>query len=168
MDLLTQGGRGQRRPATLLLGLLAAASVVGCHANPGTLIVLNRTGVPVVLEQSGYTDSTLVVDPCSERTIIWNRVWGGTGDSGNWPYEPVPTDAFAMPLPGDWLHMPMEEGTVFATLLVTPDGIGVSQHGFTPSAVTSGGSFPPDPGSERCVGVPPPMPTGSPMASPPR
>jgi len=164
---VTHARLGRRPSASLVLGLITAA-IAGCQGDHGTLVVLNRTTVPVVLVQSGYTDSTLVVEPCSERTIIWNRVWGGEGPSGNWPYDPVPADAFTMPLPGDWLRIPMEQGSVEATLLVTPDGIGVSQSlpPQTPMEVTSGGSYPPDPGSETCVGVPPPMPSGSPATPP--
>jgi hypothetical protein len=169
MDVRIHIAGGHRRRAIRLLGVVAAVAVAGCQGDTGTLVVLNRTSVPIVLEQFGYTDSTLVVGACSERTIIWNRVWGGDGPSGNWPYETVPPDAFAMPLPGDWLFIPMEQGSVEATLLVTPDGIGVSQEKppRTPVEVTTGGSFPPDPGSETCAGVPPPMPSGSPAASPP-
>jgi hypothetical protein len=144
--------------------LLVAGLVAGCFGDSGTLVVLNRTTVPVVLEQFGYPVSTLVVDACSERRIAWNNVWGGTGTSGDWPHDTVPAGAFAMPLPGDWLHMPMEQGTVSATLLLTPDGIGVSQQNFPPSEATSGGSFPPDPGADGCAGVPPPLPPASPPA----
>jgi hypothetical protein len=167
MNRLRHCGRRGWRLATLLLSLVAPALIAGCHADNGTLLVLNRTSVPLVLEQFGYTDSTLVVDACSERTIAWNRVWGGQGDSGNWPYEPVPAGAYAIPLPGEWLRIPMEQGNVRARLVVTADGIGVAQDNFTPFELVSGGSFPPDPGAERCAGAPPPMSSSSPEASPP-
>jgi hypothetical protein len=158
-------GRRGWRLAPLVPSLVATALIAGCLGGTGTLVVLNRTSVPLVLEQFGYTDSTLVVGACSERTITWNRVWGGQGDAGNWPYERVPVDAYEIPLPGEWLRMPMEHGSVNARLLVTPDGIGVAQDHYTPFELASGGSFPPDPGAERCAGVPPPMPSGSPGPS---
>jgi hypothetical protein len=148
------------RRAAVICSVIVAASVVGCVEQPDTLIVRNRTTVPVVLEQ--YVGWALVVDACSERTITSNGGdWGGYH-----PEESVPPDVdpYVMPLPGEWLETFRGAPEGNATLLVTADGIGVDQEGYEPFEAIGGGSFPPDPGPATCSGFPPSMPGGWPGA----
>jgi hypothetical protein len=161
---------GARRPrpgliACPLVGLVVAltATVAACSHGESSLVVRNRTTIPIVLEQVLGT-STLVVEACSERTIGYGSAWGAPA-GGSMPHDPAPDGAYSIPLPGEWLRMPMEFGTVSATLLVTRDGIGVSQDGYTPFEATSGGNYPADPGSAACAGSPPEVPGGWPGAT---
>ncbi len=145
-----------------LTSLAAALAVAGCTAREGTLIVKNRTTEPLVLHQA--SGSTLVVDACTERTVTSRSGIWSANDSGDLPreWDRSDVDVYRIPLQADWLKMPMEYGVVNATLLVTEEGIGVDQEGYTPRAVAGGGPFPVDPGRETCAGVPPAMPGGWP------
>lgn len=77
-----------------------ALVVVACAYLPGgaetsTMVIVNKTTVPVSAEDSG---SRRIVGPCSERTIEYHGTWGGDPASST-PYaEPKPSDAFSISL----------------------------------------------------------------------
>ena len=85
----------------LLVVALLALATAACRALPGfsetsTMVIINKTTVPVSAEDSG---SRRIIDPCSERTIEYHgNTWGGDPKSGQPVAEPLPPGAYVIKL----------------------------------------------------------------------
>lgn len=144
-----RAGRAVRASALVPVALSVAACW-GIVQPDNAFTIVNRTTVPVVVEDGG---SVSVVQPCSQRTLGWAGTWGGTRDVYN-GYKPV-----AEPVPpGAWV-LPREdvprvfEGPSVRTVVVTSAKVG--------DTALNGA---PDPNAP-CEGTPPPSPTPSPSAT---
>jgi hypothetical protein len=146
-----RAGRAVRASALVLVAL-AVAACWGIFQPDNAFTIVNRTTVPVVVEDDG---SVSVVQPCAQRTLGWAGTWGGHRDAYSNAYTPV-----AEPVPsGAWV-LPREnvprvfEGPSVDTVVVTTTKVG-------DEPLKYGG---PDPNAP-CEGTPPPSPTPSPTAS---
>jgi hypothetical protein len=79
-------------PAAFLLLALVVVAFWYLSVGPGnsTIVIVNRTTVPVSAEDSG---SRRIVGPCSERTIEYHGTWGGDTETSVPVAEPLPSGA---------------------------------------------------------------------------
>lgn len=87
------------RLATVAALPLLVLVVAACNTFPGfpetsTLRIVNKTTVPVSLEDRG---SRRIIEPCSERTIEYHGTWGGDPETDQPLAESVPADVHVVP-----------------------------------------------------------------------
>jgi hypothetical protein len=102
----------------LIAGAVAIAWLYGSQfGGKSTFVVANRTTIAVIVPISG---STLVVAPCSDRTIGWNLRWGAD-PQGKPVTEPVPSGAWV--LPAQYLPLEPFEGAAHRQVVITDRGV---------------------------------------------
>ena len=74
--------------------------LAACHGflnlpETSTMVIVNKTTVPVSAEDSG---SRRIIGPCSERTIEYHGTWGGDPQTDQPAAEPLPSDAYVVSL----------------------------------------------------------------------
>jgi hypothetical protein len=126
--------------------------MAACHGFPGfpetsTMVILNKTTVPVSAEDSG---SRRIVGPCSERKIEYHGTWGGDPESDQPVAEALPSDAYVVSLESQFTR-PFENALHLSVIVDATYGA----HSLDSM---------PELRSEPCAGVPPtpasPTPSG--------
>jgi hypothetical protein len=139
-----------RRLATVTAVILMTLAAAACSLFPGgretsTMVIVNKTTVPVSAEDTG---SRRIVGPCSERTIEYHGTWGGDPETDQPVAELLPSDAYAVSLESQFTR-PFEHARHLSVIVDAGSGA----HSLDSM---------PELRSEPCVGTPPPLPTPDP------
>ncbi len=147
----------RHRGTRLRLGLASTALalfVAACGDVPA-LRVVNRTQTSVLVALS---DSHFLVGACSERTVrLGDRRAYENVDYGDMLVEDAPPGASTVVIPEQKVARAQDSGAPEQVVMVTQDylGIWIGIASWSPVAIAGTGTFPPDPGSVQCAGVPP-------------
>lgn len=150
------GGRCPRPLSATTVSMAAIVLVAGCGAS-STMRVSNRTQATLLVLAGS---SAFVVGPCSERSVENTAGVPGRDSQGRPLVEPAPTGAVSVRIPGEVLGAGPDGGGS-ASVLVTDDYVGYVLAAEPPSRFAGTGTFPPDPSSVACAGLPPPTTPGS-------